>query len=206
MSNSNSTNTRRGVGMTREQAKAYHPSAYRPKPDLRVVPPLETVFTPQDSIATAQAFAAELANAERGIAVTSPKVPSKSRLFSVSRERKARWMDRIAVTLLMLLMAALGCIVLLASAPHAKADGGGYDPVAYAYAATYATAVCETLGGGHATTNGMLGIMRAIQKDGLTAAQAGEAVGISIYETCPRYVYLIDLFVARYGSSKASVA
>lgn len=125
-------------------------------------------------------------------------------LFRVSRERKARIMDGVAVALLLLLAAALGCILVLASAPNAKADNP-YDRVAYAYAATYAAAVCGTLDDGHASTDGLLGIMAAVEGDGLSAAQAGEVVAISIYETCPRYSYLIDAFIARYGR-KVSLA
>jgi hypothetical protein len=120
-------------------------------------------------------------------------------MFTMSRERKARIYDGLAVALLLMLAAALGCIAVLAAAPRAKADKD-YDPVAYAYAATYATAVCNTLADGHATTNGLLGIMSAIEEDGLTPAQAGEAVGLSIYEACPRYIYVIDAFVTKYGS------
>jgi hypothetical protein len=135
-------------------------------------------------------------------AVTSPKVASKSWLFTASRERRARIYDGLAVALLLALAAALGCIVVLASAPKAKANSD-YDPVAYAYAAHYAPAVCGTLADGHATTNGLIGIMAAIEDDGLTAAQAGEAVGISIFEVCPRYAHLIDEFVAQYGTKAA---
>lgn len=198
MSNHNDTGGRR---LTREQAMAYHPSSWAPRPHLRVVAPLTEVFTPQDAVDTAQAFHAELGNAQRG----RPDKPRWSgKLFGRSRFRRARIYDGLAVTLLMTLMACLGVVVFAASAKADNSDG--YDPVAYAYATAYSTAVCGTLAGGHASTDGLIGIMRAMMKDGLAPAQAGEAVGISIHRTCPRYRYLIDLFVAEYGSPKAVVA
>ena len=144
------------------------------------------IWTPRDSIETAQAFALELDNAERGRPLTTR-----------SRERRARRMDALAVALLMALMAALGVIAFSLAAPNAKADS---DSEAYAYAAHYAGAVCATLDD-YPTVNGMLGIMQAIAEDGLSDFQAGQVVGLSITETCPRYSYLLDLFIDRYGRS-----
>ena len=171
-------------------ARAYHPS---------VTP----IWTPADSVATAQAFAAELANAERGTKVerqsqSSTKLGEKL-TFSRSRERRARRMDAVAVALLMALAAAFGVILMLLSAPQAKADS---DSEAYAYAAHYAGAVCAVLDD-YPTVNGMLGIMQAITEDGLSAYQAGQVVGISIAEVCPHYQYLAELFVDRYGDKGA---
>ena len=155
------------------------------------------IWTRRDAIDTAQAFHAEIDNAERGH--IDPKPPRwTSKLFGRSRFRRARIYDGLAVTLLIALMAALGTVVYAASA---KADTGD-DPESVAYAAHYAGAVCSTIAD-YPTTNGLKGIMNAVERDGLTAFQAGEAVGISIYSTCPQYSYIIDLFVAKYGAHPA---
>ena len=151
----------------------------------------------KDAVHTAQAFHAEIDNAERG--QVDPKPPRwTSKLFGRSRFRRARIYDGLAVTLLIALMAALGTVVYAASA---KADTGD-DPESVAWAAHYAGAVCSTIAD-YPTTNGLLGIMNTAEGEGLTAFQAGQAVGISIYSTCPRYGYLIDLFVAKYGVHSA---
>lgn len=139
------------------------------------------IWTPQDSVDTAHQFHMELHNAERG----------RRRLFSVSRERKARRMDAFAVALLMILMAAFGCIVMLLSTPTAKADA-----TSFAYAAHNATAVCEVISE-FPSAAGVLGIMAAIREDGLTNDQAAEAVVMSVSEVCPRYMYVLEAFADR---------
>jgi len=119
--------------------------------------------------------------------------------FARSRERRARIMDGLAVALLMALMAALGCAVLLASAPHAKADT---DSMVYAYAATYGTAVCETLDD-YPSFDGIIGIASAIAEDGLTMRQAGAVIALSANEICPRHISLVKAFASIYGGQKA---
>ena len=152
------------------------------------------IWTRRDAIDTAQAFHAELENAERGV----PDKPRwTAKLFGRSRFRRAKVYDGLAVALLIALMAALGTVVYAASA---KADVD--DPEVVAWATHYAGAVCSTLAD-YPTTNGLLGIMQAAEKEGLTAYQAGQAIGMSVYDTCPRYGYLIDLFVAKYGAHTA---
>lgn len=161
-------------------ARAYHPSV-RP------------IWTPDDSIATAQEFHAELDNAERGLHINEPW------FMAQSRKRRARRMDALAVGLLMLLMAALGVILFAASAKAEPSAG------AVAYTAEYGGTVCSVLDDGHASTAGLTGIMQAIEKHGnLTAFQSGEVVGLSVTELCPRYNYLLREFVGRYG--KATIA
>jgi len=112
-----------------------------------------------------------------------------------SRERKARLYDGLAVTLLLLFSAVLGMILLILSSPAAKADAESN-----AYAAHYAGAVCNVLAE-YPTTSGLQGILNSVQGDGLSAYQAGEAVALSVYESCPRYAYILDLYVARVGRS-----
>jgi hypothetical protein len=109
-----------------------------------------------------------------------------------SRERKARIYDGLAVTLLMALMMCLGVVVWAASA---KADAESN-----AYAAHYAGAVCAVIAE-YPSTSGLQGILNSVQGDGLSAYQAGEAVALSVYESCPRYAYILDLYVAKNGRS-----
>ncbi len=150
-------------------------------------------WTPSDALDTAQAFHAELAQAERGVAVGYPKVAAKSRLFIRSRYRRARIYDGLAVALLLALMAALGVVVFAASA---RAD---IDPDVRAYAYEYGPAVCSTLDAGHATFDGLIGIGQAIVEQGLTAEQAGQVIGYSVTKLCPRHSDLVAAFVRRYS-------
>lgn len=115
---------------------------------------------------------------------------------------KAKLLDVLGVTLLMAFMAVLGCAVLILSAPKAKAD---VDDAAYAYAAVFGDAVCETLDD-FPSFDGITGIARAIVKDGLSAFQAGEVIQVSVTEICPRHQGLLDRFVAVYapGSGRAA--
>ena len=119
--------------------------------------------------------------------------------FSMSRERKARLMDGVAVTLLLALMACLGVVGYAASA-HADVD-----PTAQAYADRYGIAVCETLSD-YPTFSGLVGIAEAIEKDGLTGYQAGEVVGLSVSNLCPRFEGLLERFAAVYGHQTGQVA
>lgn len=135
---------------------------------------------PADAIDTAHQFALEVDNTER-----------LGWLFSTSRERRARRQDALAVALLMLVMAALGCVVLLASTPSAKADAASY-----AYAAHNAAAVCATLDDFPSQT-GVLGIMAGIRDEGLTRLQAAEVVVASVHEVCPRYLPILEAFADR---------
>lgn len=155
---------------------------------------IRAIWTPRDAVDTAKQFHLELDNAERGRA--------PSRLFTQSRERRARIMDGLAVALLMALMGALGCAVLLMAAPKAKADA---DPVAVAYAAHFADAVCWTLTK-HDTNSGVLGVLAAIKEDGLTTSQAAYAVTLSVMDVCPQQQYVLDRFIDRYGPIQEKLA
>ncbi len=154
---------------------------------------IRPIWTPQDSVDTAHQFHLELHNAERGV----PE--RKSRLFSVSRERKARRMDALAVALLMIVMAAFGVIVMLLSTPSAKADP---DSMVYAYAATFGSAVCETLDS-YPSFGGIYGIADSITDDGLTYHQAGQVIAMSVMEICPRHTALVTSFAASVAGSHA---
>lgn len=134
----------------------------------------------RDAVDTASEFHLELDN-ERG-----------QWLFSHSRERKARRMDALAVALLLIVMAAFGCVVVLLSAPQAKADA-----TSFAYAAHNATAVCEVIAE-FPSAAGVLGIMAGIREHGgLSNEQAAEVVVMSVSEVCPRYMYVLEAFADR---------
>lgn len=155
---------------------------------------IRPIWTPQDSVDTAQQFHLELHNAERGV----PE--RKSRLFSVSRERKARRMDALAVTLLVVTLTILGWLFATVYAPAAKADDW---TVVYAYAATYGGAVCETLDSYPSSFGGIYGIADAIADDGLTYYQAGQVIAVSVMEICPRHTALVKSFAASVAGSHA---
>ena len=116
-----------------------------------------------------------------------------------SRFNRAKVMDAIGVTLLMLFSAAMGMIMLILSSPAAKADA---DPESVAYAAHYGGAVCAVLAE-YPSTNGLQGILNSVQSDGLSAYQAGTVVALSVYESCPRFTYILILYVAKNGRSYA---
>lgn len=115
---------------------------------------------------------------------------------------KAKLLDALGVTLLMVFMAALGCAVLILSSPKAKAD---VDDAAYAYAATFGGAVCNVLDK-YPTFDGVVGIGQAIVEDGLSSYQAGEVIQVSVQEICPRHLGLLNRFVAVYAPGSVSAA
>ena len=168
---------------------------------------IRAIWTPRDAVDTAAQFHLEVDNAERGVEIADraelrQAFDPQGWLMSQGRERKARIMDGLAVALLMALMGALGCAVLLMAAPKAKADA---DPVAVAYAAHFADAVCWTLTN-HDTNSGVLGVLAAIKEDGLTTSQAAYAVTLSVMDVCPQQQYVLDRFIDRYGPIQEKLA
>ena len=152
------------------------------------------IWTPKDSVDTAKQFHLELDNAERGLHI------DQSWFLSQSRRRKDRWMDAVALALLMALMAALGVVAFAASA---KADVS--DSV-IDYAVTYGEgAICPVLDEHH-TVNGVLGVLIGIKKDGFSNFEAGQIVGLSVSEYCPRNEPLLQQFVAVYSGAETSIA
>ena len=79
------------------------------------------------------------------------------------------------------------------------------DPVAVAYAAHFADAVCWTLTN-HDTNSGVLGVLAAIKEDGLTTSQAAYAVTLSVMDVCPQQQYVLDRFIDRYGPIQEKLA
>ena len=88
--------------------------------------------------------------------------------------------------------------IILLAAP-AKADP---DPAAYAYAAQYGGAVCQTLDE-YPTEAGIIGIGNAITEDGLTPFQAGEVIYYAVDELCPRHMERILAFAGNYSAVNA---
>lgn len=157
------------------RAQQFHPSQWQP------------VWTPQDAVATAQAFHAELANAERGI----PDKPHwTAKLFGRSRFRRAKVYDGLAVTLLLALMAALGVVAWAASA-HADSDRD-----AVVWTAHYGRQVCAAIDT-DATINGLLNTASALQARGFTEDQAGQILGLAIVDICPHHLDLLARFIVR---------
>ena len=74
----------------------------------------------------------------------------------------------------------------------AKADSAD----ALAYAAEYGPAVCMTLDD-YPTFGGIIGIGRAIvDQTGMSYHDAGQAIGYSVSELCPRHMGLLARFIA----------
>ena len=178
--------------MTRREAMAYHPSNYAHRRLERIYGPDDFDQTVRDAQAVVEAGKRRLrvvGEDERGI---------PAMLFSTSRHRRAKLMDGLAVALLMALMAAFGVIVMLLAAPSAKADIEP-TPAVLDYADRYGEqAICVVLDEHH-SVSGLLGVLLAIEKDGFTPYQAGQIVGISVTEFCPRNAPLIQRFVQVYG-------
>jgi len=102
--------------------------------------------------------------------------------FARSRERRARIMDGLAVALLMVLMAALGCAVLLASAPQAKAD----DEISrdeQIFIEMYGGAVCSTLDD-YDSLSGVVGISDAIVERGYSRDESIDIINGSVWLYC----------------------
>lgn len=80
---------------------------------------LVPIWSPLDAVDTAEAFAREIANAERGVVVEAGRHRTpRLNLVTAGRERKARFMDGLAVTLLLALSTALGVIAYFAAVPR----------------------------------------------------------------------------------------
>jgi hypothetical protein len=182
--------------MTREQAQHYHPSNYFNRQ-------LEAIWTVDDfnqTVLDAQAVveAGKLRDSER----LSPAV-----MFSASRARRAKRMDALAVALLMLLMAALGCIALLWMAPQASAAPDGLDvsDEVLDYASDRGQIVCRVLDE-YPSVSGLIGVMQGISEDGFSYFEAGQVTALSVYSFCPRHSDLLEQFVAIYGEEAQAVA
>lgn len=155
----------------RAAARAYHPSVW-------------PIWTPSDVIDTANDFHAG-ADAERGV-----ELAEAPWFVSQSRARKAKWLNRAAVALLLATSVFLGAILYAASA---KADG-----VTDAYEVEYGPAACSYLSD-HPTIAGLSAVIIDATAIGLTPEQAGQAVASSVLDICPQYTPLLRQFVARYA-------
>jgi len=88
------------------------------------------------------------------------------------------------------------------TAPTASADEPSTTVVAYA--ATFGGIVCDVLDDYPTTPSGVLGIAQAIQDDGLSAYEAGQVIGLSVAEICPRHMRELQRFIDIYGGSQVA--
>ena len=88
--------------------------------------------------------------------------------------------------------------ICVATAAVARSD----DEVAFAYAATFGGAVCATLDD-FPSFGGILGVASAIQDDGLSSYEAGQVIGLSVAEICPRHTRLMVAFMKVYGATES---
>lgn len=87
------------------------------------------------------------------------------------------------------LLAVIFGVALYFSMPHAAADP--YDP-ASDYANEYGPVICEVLDQ-YPSVDGLLGTILGVKDNStLSSYQAGRAVGIAIYQQCPRHADPID--------------
>ena len=97
--------------------------------------------------------------------------------------------------------AALALAAAVTLAPTAAADEPSTAVVAYA--ATFGGVVCDVLDD-YPTPAGVIGIAQAIQDDGLSAYEAGQVIGLSVAEICPRHTGLMLRFANAYGGSQVA--
>ena len=97
--------------------------------------------------------------------------------------------------------AALTVAAAVTLAPTAAADEPS--TVVVAYAATFGGVVCNVLDD-YPTTSGVLGVAQAIQSDGLSSYEAGQVIGLSVAEICPRHMGLILRFADSYGGRQVA--
>lgn len=88
-------------------------------------------------------------------------------------------------------------LAAVTTAPTASADEPSTTVVAYA--ATFGGIVCDVLDDYYPTPSGVIGIAQAIQDDGLSAYEAGQVIGLSVAEICPRHTGLMLRFANAYG-------
>lgn len=88
----------------------------------------------------------------------------------------------------------------LAAAPTATAEEP--TPAVVAYVAHYGGVACNVLDE-FPSIPGMLGVMHGVETAGFSPREAGEVVGMSITEICPRHVRLMERFVDMYGGGPA---
>lgn len=81
------------------------------------------------------------------------------------------------------------------------AHAGPGDREVRRYAESVATAVCSTLDS-YPSLGGVKGVIAAIKADGgFGDYEAGEVIAIAVQEDCPRYLPLLQRFVAVYGDT-----
>jgi hypothetical protein len=114
-------------------------------------------------------------------------------VFGVSHARHYLDRDDSAATII--------TTVTASAVPPATPQAGAGTPSA-TYGTNHAADVCSTLTR-YPSLDGVMGVAEAItQESGLTAYQAGEAIGEAVYTSCPQFVPLIQAF-AHQGTTLA---
>lgn len=94
--------------------------------------------------------------------------------------------------------AALALAAAAVTAPAASADEPS--PQVVAYAAYFGGIVCDVLDD-HASLGGVQGVIQGVQADGFSAYEAGQIVGLSVAEICPRHIGLLKRFINAYSDA-----
>jgi hypothetical protein len=63
-------------------------------------------------------------------------------------------------------------------------------------------AICSVLAE-YPSVDGVLGIGLALKDEGYSGYDAGRAIGVAVYGTCPEFIPLVKRFIAIYGDSAA---
>lgn len=178
--------------------------------------------THRDSIDTADAFHADIAQAEvadqvddrryckrcgmsRLVTVIGPagvctrcEPPRRDGiaarlLFSRSRFRRARILDFLAVLLLLATTAFLGCAIVMLSTGQAKAD----QSTAIAYGWEMGGAICMAIDDHNSEAGLVLIAADIVEHTGMSYGDAGTAVYTAVSQVCPRHMPMLLRFVAR---------
>lgn len=80
--------------------------------------------------------------------------------------------------------------IYLAAPAKAEPDGASV-----AVAALYGDIICDTLDS-YPSMSGIIGIGQALNSEGLTYYQAGQAIYIAVDNSCPRHLPLLHQFAA----------
>ena len=84
-------------------------------------------------------------------------------------------------------LAAAAIVAPVAQASPGLSPDFTVDPVAMQFAEDYGIGVCVVLDKGMTRPAHFDGIGRGIMEQGLTAAQAGQVIGIAVASDCPEY-------------------
>lgn len=94
-----------------------------------------------------------------------------------------------------------GLVFGLAPAKASPEDGNP-SPAIVKYILANERAMCNTLAA-HPSVSGVEGVLLAIEADGLTPMEAGQALAYGVADRCPEYTYLLTAFINKWGGKAA---